>query len=74
VSRQALLETVRAPQSVRLPRWGELRHWDLGSSVGSRRNALVASTALAERRRDLDEVEDYLRRLPAEAALDSRLR
>lgn len=34
--------------------------WHLRSHVVSRRNALVASTALAERRRERLEVEEYM--------------
>jgi len=34
--------------------------WHVRSLEGSRRNALVASTALAERRRELLEVEEFL--------------
>jgi hypothetical protein len=32
----------------------------VGSVAVARRNALVASTALAQRRRELDEVEEFL--------------
>ena len=34
--------------------------WHVGSVAVARRNALVASTALAQRRRELDEVEEFL--------------
>jgi hypothetical protein len=34
--------------------------WPVESQQGSRRNALVASTALTQRRRELDEVEEFL--------------
>jgi len=37
-----------------------LRGWHVHSQVGSCRNALVASTALAERRREHLEVEQFL--------------
>lgn len=41
--------------------------WPVESQQGSRRNALVASTALTQRRRERDEVEEFLaaRALPA---------
>jgi hypothetical protein len=34
--------------------------WPVRSQQGSRRNALVASTALTQRRRERDEVEEFL--------------
>ena len=34
--------------------------WPVESQQGSRRNALVASTALTQRRRERDEVEEFL--------------
>ena len=34
--------------------------WPVDTQQGSRRNAMIASTALTERRRELDEVEDFL--------------
>ncbi len=34
--------------------------WPVQSQQGSRRNALVASTALTQRRRERDEVEEFL--------------
>lgn len=34
--------------------------WPYRSQQGARRNALIASTALAERRRELDEVDAFL--------------
>lgn len=36
--------------------------WPVRSQQGARRNALVASTALAERRRELADVEEFLAR------------
>lgn len=36
--------------------------WPVRSQQGARRNALVAATALAERRRELIEVEEFLAR------------
>lgn len=36
--------------------------WPVTSQHVSRRNALVAGTALAERRRELEEVEEFLTR------------
>jgi hypothetical protein len=35
-------------------------HWHVTSQQHARRNALVASTALMQRRRDLQDVEDFL--------------
>lgn len=40
----------------------ETVHWPVSSQQTSRRNALVACTALAERRREHDEVEEFLER------------
>jgi hypothetical protein len=37
-----------------------LRRWPVESQLGSRRNAMIASTALARRRAELDEVEEFL--------------
>jgi len=37
--------------------------WPVSTQIGARRNALVASTALARRRRERDEVEEFLRHL-----------
>ena len=34
--------------------------WPVETQQGSRRNAMVASTALTERRRERDEVEEFL--------------
>lgn len=39
--------------------------WPVRSQQGARRNALVASTALAERRRELADVEEFLARRAA---------
>lgn len=41
---------------------GQLLSWPVRSQQGARRNALVASTALAERRRELADVEEFLAR------------
>lgn len=52
-------------------------HWHVSSQQVARRNALVASTALAERRRELVEVEEFLRaraaRSTAAAMLEVRV-
>lgn len=40
--------------------WTGLAAWPVRTQQGSRRNALVASTALAARRREREEVEEYL--------------
>lgn len=37
-----------------------LRRWPAESQLRSRRNAMVAATALAQRRAELDEVEEFL--------------
>lgn len=37
-----------------------VRSWPVESQLGSRRNAMIASTALAQRRAELDDVEEYL--------------
>ncbi|QNN52049.1 hypothetical protein [Nocardioides mesophilus] len=40
----------------------DLSRWPVASQETARRNAMVASTALTQRRRELDEVEEFLRR------------
>ena len=37
-----------------------VRRWPVESQLQARRNAMIASTALAQRRAELDEVEEYL--------------
>ena len=37
-----------------------VRRWPVESQQRARRNAMIASTALAQRRAELDEVEDFL--------------
>lgn len=37
-----------------------LRRWPVDTQLGARRNAMIASTALAQRRAERDEVEEYL--------------
>ncbi len=46
----------------RTPRrwWESMAGWHLDSQQRARRNALVASTALVQRRRELVEVEEFL--------------
>ena len=44
--------------------------WPVRSQLASRRNALVACTALAERRREREEVEDFLEHHLASRAAD----
>lgn len=39
---------------------GAVRAWPVESQQRSRRNAMIASTALAQRRAELDDVEDFL--------------
>jgi len=43
----------------RVLHWPAL-HWPVESQLGSRRNALVASTALAQLRAEREDVEDFL--------------
>ena len=40
--------------------WVAVRRWPVESQLGARRNAMVASTALAHRRAELDDVEEFL--------------
>ncbi len=45
--------------------WRPVRYladWHVHTQIGSRRNALIASTAFAERRKEQDEVEAFLSR------------
>lgn len=37
-----------------------VRRWPVDSQQRSRRNAMIASTALAQRRADLEDVEEFL--------------
>jgi hypothetical protein len=47
--------------------------WPVESQQGSRRNALIASTALAQQRHERDEVEEFLAaRAPAAVAASGR--
>jgi hypothetical protein len=46
-----------------LRRLGELSQWPVQTQQGARRNALIASTALADRRRQRREVDDFLSEL-----------
>jgi hypothetical protein len=39
---------------------GAVRRWPVESQQRSRRNAMVASTALAQRRAELNDVEEFL--------------
>lgn len=40
--------------------FGAVRRWPVESQQGARRNAMVASTALAQRRAESEEVEEFL--------------
>jgi hypothetical protein len=40
--------------------WVVVRRWPVESQLGARRNAMVASTALAQRRAELQDVEQFL--------------
>ncbi len=50
--------------------WTTLRRWPVESQLGSRRNAMIASTALAQRRAELDEVEEFLAGLAGPAVTE----
>jgi hypothetical protein len=39
---------------------GAVRRWPIESQQRARRNAMIASTALAQRRAELDDVEEFL--------------
>ena len=56
--------THRAGRAVRLLA-SPVRRWPVESQLRSRRNAMVASTALAQRRAELDDVEEFLAALSA---------
>lgn len=45
-----------------------IRAWPAASQQGSRRNAMVACTALAQQRAERQDVEDFLAALAAEPA------
>ena len=47
---------------------GAARRWPVESQQRSRRNAMIASTALAQRRAELDDVEEFLAGLRQERA------
>lgn len=40
--------------------FGAVRRWPTESQLGARRNAMIASTALAQRRAEIEEVEAFL--------------
>jgi hypothetical protein len=44
------------------------RRWPVDSQQRSRRNAMIASTALAQRRAELEDVEDFLAALRQDPA------
>jgi hypothetical protein len=46
----------------------ELARWHVTTQIGARRNALLACTALAQRRREHDDVEKFLSRVNAPGA------
>lgn len=48
-----------------------LARWHVTSQYGARHNALLAATALAERRRERDEVEELFRTMQQSAAVES---
>jgi hypothetical protein len=48
-----------------------LDRWAVASQQGARRNAMIAATALAQRRAELADVEDYLRARTTAGAEDA---
>ena len=46
------------------------RRWPVESQLRARRNAMIASTALAQRRAELDDVEEFLAGLGRAAAAE----
>ena len=48
-----------------------VRRWPVESQLQARRNAMIASTALAQRRAELDEVEEFLAALARPAATEA---
>lgn len=55
---------ITSPRAVRGSAWdvvrGSLRRWAVDSQRGACRNAMIAGTALAARRAEREEVEEYL--------------
>lgn len=47
--------------------WGRVRTWPVESQQGARRNAMVASTSLAARRAERQDVDAYFAALAAPA-------
>lgn len=47
--------------------WGRVRTWPVESQLAARRNAMVASTALAARRAERVDVDDFFAALAAPA-------
>lgn len=47
-----------------------IERWAVGSQQTARRNAMIASTALTQRRAELIEVEDYFASLRASSAYE----
>ena len=48
-------------------------NWSVASQQRARRNAMIASTALAERRAEIDDVEDFLARRHAPSVTAERV-
>jgi len=40
--------------------WGAVRRWPVECQLGARRNAMIASTVLAQRRAERDDVAQFL--------------
>ncbi|MGY2704356.1 MULTISPECIES: hypothetical protein [unclassified Nocardioides] len=51
-----------------------VRRWPVESQLRARRNAMVASTALAQRRAELDDVEEFLAALGRTTAQEEAAR
>src|SRR4051794_10555593 len=60
-----------APSPIEVPMWSpepwapvrQLARWHVTTQIGARRNALLAYTELAQRRREQDDVFEFLNRL-----------
>jgi hypothetical protein len=49
----------------------DLARWHVTTQYGARHNALLACTALAQRRRERDEIEPFLRAVQPSATVES---
>ncbi len=53
---------------------GPVRRWPVESQLGARRNAMIASTALAQRRAEIEDVEEFLTSLGRPSASEGAAR